>query len=132
MTIDVLPGNETDPWRTLPYAIERLRSLRSPSPATPAMLHLSGPRHQLGEMLQLGSRDNSLTIRNYRVREDDLLCVSVSDPVLQDEKVVVSGGVALEPEWQRRGDILTAVWVGSCGEPYLGDYRSQITFNPDF
>ena len=56
----------------------------------------------------------------------------VCDPVLQDEKVVVSGGVALEPEWQRRGDILTAVWVGSCGEPYLGDYRSQITFNPDF
>ena len=132
MTSAVLPGNETDPWRTLPYAIERLRSLRSSTPATPATLHLSGPRHQLGEMLQLGSRDNSLTIRNYRVREDDLLCVCVCDPVLQEEKVVVSGGVALEPEWQRRGDILTAVWVGSCGEPYLGDYRSQITFNPDF
>ena len=74
MTSAVLPGNETDPWRTLPYAIERLRSLRS---STPATLHLSGPRHQLGEMLQLGSRDNSLTIRNYRVREDDLLCVCV-------------------------------------------------------
>ena len=74
----VLPGSETDPWRTLPYAVQRLRSLRSPAtPATPATLHLSGPRHQLGEMLQLGSRDNLLTIRNYRVREDDLLCVCV-------------------------------------------------------
>ena len=58
--------------------------------------------------------------------------MSVCDLVLQDEKVVVSGGVVLEPEWQRSGDILTAVWVGSCGEPYLGDYRSQITFYQDF
>ena len=76
----VLPGSETDPWRTLPFAVQRLRSLRSlrsSTPATPATLHLSGPRHQLGEMLQLGSRDNLLTIRNYRVREDDLLCVCV-------------------------------------------------------
>ena len=76
----VLPGSETDPWRTLPFAVQRLRSLRSlrsSTPATPATLHLSGPRHQLEEMLQLDSRDNLLTIRNYRVREDDLLCVCV-------------------------------------------------------
>ena len=95
--------------------MERLRVLRTgasaPGPDTRATIHLSHTSveaaHYVAETIKLsGTRDSWLTIKNFRGTEP-----------------LVSGGIPLDLEWQKEGDILTGRVNATCGEMYYGDYR---------
>ena len=116
-----LPGSELEPWQTLQFAVERLRVLRTgssaPGPDTRATIHLSHTSshpvtsvemaHYVAETIKLsGTRDSWLTIKNYLGTEP-----------------LVSGGIPLDIEWQKEGDILTGRINATCGEMYYGGYR---------
>ena len=106
-------GSESEPWRTLSYAVQRIRTIRNhnnpPGPENTATIHISGGIHHLPETLQLNGRDDFLTVKNYR-----------------GQKVILSGGFPLDIQWERRGDILTGSYDGDCGEMYYGDFRLKI------
>ena len=98
--------------------MQRIRNLRNsnnpPSAENTATIHVSGDVHYLHQKLSLDARDKFLTIKNY-----------------QNEKVVISGGVPLDLEWQQNGDILTGQFQGTCGEMYYGDYRMMKARSPN-
>ena len=111
-------GSETEPWKTLSYAVQRIRNIRGsnnpPSAENTATIHISGEVHYVDQKLSLDTRDTFLTVKNY-----------------QNEKVVISGGVPLDLEWQQNGDILTGQYQGICGEMYYGDYRMMKARSPN-
>ena len=89
----------------------------APGPDTRATIHLSHTSshpvtsveaaHYVTETIKLsGTRDSWLTIKNFRSTEP-----------------LVSGGIPLDREWQKEGDILTGRVNATCGEMYYGDYR---------
>ena len=108
--LNTLIGSESEPWKTLTYAVQKIRTIRNhnnpPGPENTATLHISGDIHYLQETLKLDRRDDFLTLRNYR-----------------DQKVIISGGFPLDIQWEQRGDILTGSYAGDCGEMYYGDFR---------
>ena len=110
LKIDV--GSESDPWRTLSYAVQRIRTIRNhnnpPGPENTATIYISGDIHYLPETLQLNGRDDYLTIKNYR-----------------GQKVILSGGFPLDIDWKQQGDTLTGSYSGDCGEMYYGDFRLE-------
>ena len=65
-----LSGSQTEPWQTLAYAVERIRTIRNhnnpPGPENTATIHLTGETHYLAQTLSLNSRDTFLTITNYQ------------------------------------------------------------------
>ena len=105
-------GNESEPWRTLSYAVQRIRDIRNhnnpPGPENTATIHISGDIHYLPETLQLNGRDDFLTVKNYR-----------------GQQVILSGGFPLDIQWELQGGILTGSYAGDCGEMYYGDFRSE-------
>ena len=111
-------GSESDPWKSLSYAVQRIRHIRNhnnpPSAENHATIHISGAIHYIDETLILDVRDSFLTIRNYK-----------------DEKVILSGGVPLNVSWREHGDVLYGVYMGTCGEMYYGDYRMMKARSPN-
>ena len=93
-------GNETHPWKTLSYALMRIRTIRNkknpPGVDNAVTIHVSGEIHYLEKTLQLNSKDSYLTIKNY-----------------QNEVVTISGGIPLDLDWQSGpGEILTGHYKG--------------------
>lgn len=107
-----MAGSEAAPWRTVEYALQRIRAGRPGAaglgPEHHTTLHLRAGTHYLSSMISLSGRDSQLTIRGYR-----------------DEEPVVSGGLSLSSlSWQSGpGGVLTTSYTGSCGEAFLGDTR---------
>merc|ERR1719357_1019520 len=103
-------GTEFDPWKTLTYAVQRIRTIRNannpPSAENSATIHLTGGIHYLQETVSLNSRDAFLTITNYK-----------------GEHVTISGGIPLDLAWQQTGDIRHGEYEGICGDLYYGDIR---------
>ena len=85
-------GSETEPWKTLAFAVQRIRTIRNnanpPSLENTATIHLTGEVHYLAETLSLNSRDAFLTFTNY-----------------QGGQPTLSGGLKLDIAWQQDGDI---------------------------
>ena len=104
----ITAGSETEPWKTLQFALQRLRVLRpQPGPDNAVTVHMRGGLYRLSDTVTLqGARDSFITIRNY-----------------QEEEVTLSGGVELDLDWQQDGDILHGEYEGECGELYYGEYR---------
>ena len=108
--IHIFTGNESHPWKTLPYAIQRIRSLRNksnpPSIDNEATIHVSGEFHYLEKTLELNSKDSYLTIKNY-----------------QNEVVTISGGIPLDIDWQSGpGEVLTGHYKGEIESVFLGTH----------
>ena len=105
-------GSESEPWRTLSYAVQRIRTIRNhnnpPGPENTATIYISGDIHYLPETLRLNRQDEFLTMRNYR-----------------GQKVIISGGFPLDIQWRQQSDILTGSYEGDCGEMYYGDFRFE-------
>merc|ERR550532_3574240 len=61
---DNLSGSESEPWKTLTYAVQKIRTIRNhnnpPGPENTATLHISGDIHYLQETLKLDRRDDFL------------------------------------------------------------------------
>ena len=112
-----VPGSETQPWRSLPYAISRLREIRNwQSPAGPnntASIVMRAGTYYLQDRVRLDSRDSYLTITS------------------QGEDVKLSGGRVLDVAWHQEGDILHGEYEGECGELYYGDYRMMKARSPN-
>ena len=114
------PGSLAQPWRTLDFAVKRVRAKRPnwatpPSSTNTATINLRGGTYYLTQTVSLkGSRDSFLTIKNY-----------------QEEEVTLSGGVPLDLAWERDGSVLQAEYAGQCGELYYGDFRMVKARSPN-
>ena len=114
------PGNLTQPWRTLDFAVRRVRVKRTPwktppSPENSATINLREGTYYLAKTVILkGSRDSFLTIKSY-----------------QEEEVTLSGGVPLDIVWEATGSVLEAEYPGQCGELYFGDFRMLKARSPN-
>ena len=112
-----VPGSETQPWRSLPYAISRLREIRNwQNPAGPnntAGIVMRAGTYYLQDRVRLDARDSYLTITS------------------QGEDVKVSGGVVLDVAWQQEGEVRQGEYEGECGELYYGDYRMMKARSPN-
>ena len=112
-----VPGSESQPWRSLPYAISRLREIRNwespPGPNNTASLVMRAGTYRLQERVRLDSRDSYLTITS------------------RGEDVTLSGGLVLDLPWQQDGEILHGEFEGECGELYYGDYRMMKARSPN-
>ena len=110
INLKLLLGSESQPWRTLDFAIRRLRQIRNtdhpPSESNRATVHMSGDVHYVAATVALDSRDSWLTIKNYR-----------------DERVQLSGGAPLNITWSQesegRGHLLSLIPDCNSLQPFL-------------
>ena len=102
------PGSEAQPWKSLGFALQRLRVLRPhPGPENAVTIHMRGGLYTLTERITMqGIRDSFITVTNY-----------------QQEEVTISGAVSLDLDWRQEGDVLHGSYAGECGEMYLEDFR---------
>ena len=114
------PGSLAQPWRTLDFAVKRVRVERTPWVTPPsadneATINMRGGTYYLTQTVRLqGARDSFLTIKNY-----------------EEEEVTLSGGVPLDLAWEVDGSVLEAEYTGQCGELYYGDYRMLKARSPN-
>ena len=97
------------PWRTLKYAIQQIRNLRTSDedPRNQTTLYIRAGIYYQSDTLWLDGRDSYLNIFSYN-----------------GENVTISGGIQLNTTWNKQGDILSKEFSGSCPfEAFYGNYR---------
>ena len=122
---DSAVGSVTSPLATIPAAVEKVRSLRKSGDMNPAVVYLSGGRHQLDETLVLGMEDGApstpgdVTLEQYGAGP-------IAGPAyltfaaVPGEEAVVSGGVPVTG-WKRLESTPAGLPAAAHGKVWVAD-----------
>ena len=108
------PEQATDtndgPWKTLSYAISKIRKIRkhSPSSSNHVTINMLPGTYFLDQQVKFASPDSYMTIKAYSGKGT----------------VIISGGMELNGPWVNlEGNKKQTTFAGKCGEAFVGDSR---------
>ncbi|MBU2929885.1 right-handed parallel beta-helix repeat-containing protein [Winogradskyella psychrotolerans] len=127
---DKAVGTLSEPFATIPKAVEAVRELRKNGNAAPATIYLRDGRHLLSETLVLGIEDGWTTSGETSVSEatdaTKFPLAHLTFSAYQEETPIISSGVPVE-KWELASDELLDIPEKSKGKVWVANIPEGLT-----
>lgn len=127
---DTASGSLSDPFATIPRAVEVLRDMRESGNSNPATIFLREGRHQLNETLVLGVEDGITSEVNQEERTEpgagaNILPAHLTFAAYRGKEPVISAGVPVTG-WERLESAPLGLPAEAAGKVWVADMPNEL------